>query len=91
MQLGAAIQLELLKIAGLDGEQRSLAIGFGKLKARRGLLDFEPKLVRNFLQHIPLPRASVEIHASHHRSEEYGDDGKPASQAVYGERHACSV
>src|SRR6202035_1161970 len=87
MQFGAAIQLELLKVGSLDGKQRTLAIRLGKLKARRSLLDVKSQLIRNFLQHIALPRASIEIHSRHHRTEEYRDHNQPAAKAVDGKGH----
>src|SRR5271166_2221543 len=39
VKLGIAVQLELFHIAGLDREERALAVGLGKLETVRGLLD----------------------------------------------------
>src|SRR5712671_4838890 len=67
VQFGAAIQLKLLKVGSVDSEQRPLAVGLRKLKAVGGLFDVESQLIGNFLQHIALARASVEIHTGDHR------------------------
>src|ERR1700685_1148731 len=50
VQFGATVDLELLEAASLDGEQSSLAVGLGELKARRGLLDVDANLVGKLLQ-----------------------------------------
>src|SRR6266851_1388242 len=90
VQFGPAIQLELLKVAGFDGEQGPLAVGFGELKAIRVLLDINPNFVGNFLQYIAQAHARIEIRPRHHRDEEDGDHSQPASETVDWERHAGS-
>src|SRR5260370_28924709 len=59
VQFGATVQFELLEVTGLDGKQRALAVGFGELKAVRGLLDINPNLVGNFLQPIDQPQTGA--------------------------------
>src|SRR5208282_2260365 len=49
VQFGATIKFELLQVTGLDGEQRALPVGFGKLKSVGGLLDLIPELLGNIL------------------------------------------
>jgi len=41
VQLGVSVELELFDVAGLNGEDCALAIGFGKLEAAGGLLDVD--------------------------------------------------
>ena len=88
VQFGAAIQLELLETAGLDGEQSSLAVGLGELKSVGGLLDVDSDLVGNFLEDVAEALAGVEIRSCHDRGEQHGNHGQPASKAVDGQRHA---
>src|ERR1700674_85669 len=87
VQFGAAVQLELLEIAGLDGEQRAFAVGLGELKAGCGLLDVDADFVGKLFQHIAQAHARIEICPRHHRDKEHSDDGQPAAEAVDGERH----
>src|SRR5258708_687428 len=87
VQFGATVQFELLEVAGFDGKQGALAIGFGELKAIRGLLDVEANLVGDFLQHVAHAETGVEVCPRNHRNEQHGDHGQPAAEAVDGERH----
>jgi hypothetical protein len=87
VQLGAAVDFELLEFAGLDGEQRSLAVGFGELKSVGGLLYVDANPVGKFLQHIAEAQAGVEIRPSYYGDKQQGDYGQPAAEAVNGERH----
>src|SRR5258708_22627957 len=87
VQFGTSVQLELLEVAGFDGKQGALAIGFGELKAIRGLLDVEANLVGDFLQHVAHAETGVEVCPRNHRDEQDGDGGQPAAEAVDGERH----
>src|ERR1700692_634495 len=90
VQFGTAIQFELLKVGSLDGEQCSLAVRLGKLKARCGLLDVKSQLIRNFVQHIALARARVEKHSRLHRGKYPRNHNQPAAKAVDGKGHAGS-
>ena len=87
MQFGASVQLELLEIRGLYGEQGTPTIGLGELKALRRLLDVVANLVGNFLQPIAHSHARVEIHPHYYHREEHGSRQQPAAQTVDGERH----
>ncbi len=79
VQFGAPVQLELLELAGLDGEQGALAVRLGELKTIRGLLDVNPNLVGNFSQHVAQAHAGIEIRPRHHRDKQYRDHSQPAS------------
>jgi hypothetical protein len=59
------------------------------LKTIRGLLDVDPDLVGDFLQHVAQAQARIEIRPRDHRDEEDGNRGQPAAEAVDGERHCC--
>ena len=71
--------LELLELAGLDGEQRPLAVGLGELETVRGLLDVDPNLVGKFLQHIAQAQAGVEIGPGYDRDKQHRNHSQPAS------------
>ncbi len=91
VQFGVAVELELFEIAGLDGKERPLSVGFGKLKAASGLLDVIPNLARDLFQHVRRLRTRVEIHPRHDQREQHSGQSQQTAQAIDLERHLGSV
>ena len=91
VQLGVAIELKFLEIAGLDREEGALAIGLGKLEAAGGLLDVIADLAGDLLQHIDRSKTRVKIHAGHDQREQHGSRSQQAAKTIDFERHLGSV
>jgi hypothetical protein len=91
VQLGVAVKLEFFDVAGLDGKERALAVGFGKLKAAGRLLDVQSDFARDLFQHVGRPRTRVEIHSGHDQREQHGGRGQQAAQTVDLKWHLGSV
>ena len=91
VQFGVSVKFELFHVACLDGEQRALSIGLGKLKPVGRLLESIPILPGILLQHVGRPQARVEIHPCHHQREQDGGRGQQTAQTIDLERHLVSV
>src|SRR4030088_2953841 len=91
VQFGAPIQFEFFNLPGLDGKERTPALGLGKLEATGGLFDTVPHLSRHFVEHVTLARPGKKIHCGDHRTEQYGAPYEPAAQTRGGARHGSSL